>query len=412
MAATASTTSRRRFRAGLSAFVAGLLFLASTAHAQDAPQRLRINLAERFPGLQRLWSPFEGGGNVSRNSQPSVGLDPLDDLLREPEAQAPAPPGALLSQLPTQRTPIRSSPSSTSPLPPLDPGEAFPPTVVFEDTLDPFGEEAFVVAPQRLTSHRNTFFQKLSLQASYIGNGNHEEDLGFTEIETYLTVAVPFPIVEWPLLITPYYQMRLLAGPLNTDLPPRLHDAYVDFMWVPQIVNRWLLILSVSPGVYTDFQKWNDDAFRITGKALVRYDLFPDELQIIAGVLYLGRDDLMLLPAGGVIWTPTDDLRLELIFPTPKLAARFNVGDGFEDWAYFRAEYGGNTYAITRENGEEDKVTWQDIRLLLGIERKLNGGAGFRIEAGYVLGRKVDFASNRGDFTAEDSWLLRGGVIF
>lgn len=388
-----------------------LLLSVCVASAQNATTRPQINLAERFPRLQRLLAPFEGRQDVYSEAQQSVGMQSLDELLIEPESLPPTPPANVRTQLPP-RTPIRSAPSSTSPLPPLDPGEAFTPGVVYDESLDPFADEEFLIAPQKLTSYRNTFFQKLSLQASYIGDGNHQEDLGFTELETYLTVAVPFPIVEWPLLITPYYQMRLLQGPLNTDLPPRLHDAYVDFMWVPQIVNRWLLILSVSPGIYSDFQKWQDDAFRITGKALVRYDYIPDRLQVIAGVLYLGRDNLMLLPAGGVIWTPTDDLRFELIFPTPKLAARFNVGQGFEDWAYFRAEYGGNTYAITRENGEEDKVTWQDIRLLLGVERKLNGGAGFRIEGGYVLGRRVDFVSNRGDFTAEDTWLVRGGVIF
>ena len=385
--------------------------LSPFAGAQEKPTRPQINLAKRFPGLQGLFAPRETRSDVYGSTQQSLGLKPLDELLTEPESMPPAPPGIPTSQLGREHKSIRSSPSSTSPLPPLDPAETLPPPLSFEG--DPAAEDqGFFPMPQRLTTFRNSFFQKLSLQATYLGYDNQPNGLGFTEIETYLTVAVPFPIVEWPLLITPYFQMRLLEGPLNTDLPPRLYDAYVEFMWVPQIVNRWLLILAVAPGVYTDFQQNSSDAMRITGKALVRYDLVPDVLQLIGGVLYLGRDSLPILPAVGVIWTPTDYIRYELIFPKPKLAQRFNVGVGFEDWLYFTAEYGGNTYAIRRENGDNDKVTWQDFRLLLGVERKLNGGAGMRLEGGYVLGRKVDFASNRGDFTATDTWLLRGGIVF
>ena len=93
------------------------------------------------------------------------------------------------------------------------------------------------------------------------------------------------------------------------------------------------------------------------------------------------------MPAGGFIWTPTDWSRLELIFPKPKLAQRVNVGPGFEDWIYTTAEFGGNTWPIVRTTGERDNLTYIDYRLLVGVERKLQGGAGYRLEAGYVFGR-------------------------
>ena len=263
----------------------------------------------------------------------------------------------------------------------------------------------------RLSSYRNGFFQKLSLTATWLPNGNDPQDFGFTEIDTFASFALPFPITAWPLVITPGYNMHMLSGPQSPDLPARLYDTYVDFMWLPTFVHRYTLLLAVTPGYYSDFQVGDADAFRITGKGLVIFDAIPDRLQLIGGVVYLGRDNLKLLPVGGAIWTPTDYLRLELIFPKPKAAVCVNAGVGFQDWIYTTAEYGGNTYAIQRSSGAHDKVTLQDYRILLGLERKLNGGTGYSVETGFVFGRQVDYLSG-GGFNPGNTFLLRAGVVF
>jgi hypothetical protein len=88
------------------------------------------------------------------------------------------------------------------------------------------------------------------------------------------------------------------------------------------------------------------------------------------------------------------------------------VGAGYEDWAYFLAEFGGNTWAIQRASGVGDKVTLADYRLMVGVERKLNGGAGYRLEGGYVFGRRVEYLSGVGDFTPPSTFIVRGGVTF
>ena len=275
-----------------------------------------------------------------------------------------------------------------------------------------FADEMYLNGPQKLNPYKDGFFQKLALSAAWIGNSNSPDDLGVTEVESYLTVALPAPIKEWPLLITPGYNMIFLDGPSVTDLPPRLNTAYIDFMWLPNVYGRWKLFLSAAPSVYTDFQAHDPDMFRVTGRALAIYDWTPDRLQVIAGVLYLGRDDVMLLPAGGVIWKPADWTNFELLFPKPKLSVRLNCGLGYEDWLYTTAEFGGNTWSIERISGLDDKVTYLDYRALLGIERKLNGGAGYRLEGGYVFGREITFASGIGDFNPKDTFILRGGISY
>ena len=51
---------------------------------------------------------------------------------------------------------------------------------------------------------------------------------------------------------------------------------------------------------------------------------------VLFGVLYLNRNDVAWLPAGGVIWMPSDSRRYELLFPKPKLDHRIMVGADFE----------------------------------------------------------------------------------
>jgi hypothetical protein len=277
-----------------------------------------------------------------------------------------------------------------------------------EDSLPPdwFVEEP---QPQKLSAYKNGFFQKLSLQADWLGNEGDPHDLGITEIETYVQVGLPAPIKEWPLLVTPGFNMAMIRGPTVTDLPPRLYVAYVDLMWLPQIVKGYTLLLSVVPSVFGDFDAHQ---FRLTGKSLLIVDLQPDRLQFVGGVLYLNRENIRLLPAGGFIWTPADWTRLELIFPKPKLAARWHIGPGFEDWIYTTAEFGGNTWPIFRTGGERDNVTYIDYRILIGFERKLQGGAGYRLEGGYVFGRSISFTSGNGNFDPQDTFMLRGGITY
>lgn len=277
------------------------------------------------------------------------------------------------------------------------------------------------VAPQELNSdgtpklspYKNGFFQKLCLSASWLGDGNNPDDLGITEIETSFTVAVPAPIRDWPLFIMPGYNMYLMADPGGArDLPPRLNTVYVDFTWAPLFFEHHRLLLSVAPSLFTDFEGDTSEGFRLTGKALYVWDTVPDKLQFVVGVLYLNRDNIRVLPAGGAIWKPTPDFCFEAIFPKPKLGMRVNVGAGYEDWIFVTAEFGGNTWAIVRDDGTPDKVTWSDYRLMTGYERRLDGGAGYRLEAGYVFGRQLEYASGIGDYDPQSTFLIRGGITF
>jgi hypothetical protein len=289
-------------------------------------------------------------------------------------------------------------------VPPLDP-----------EFAGQFGAKAEVVILPKLSKHKQGFFQKFDLTTTYI-DGGRVNDMGITELETFVTVALPFPTVEQPLLITPAFETRFFDGPLSPDVPGTVYSSYLQFMWLPKVGKRWMGIFGIEPGWYGDYKAKDADYFRLLGRALVRYEFIPDRLQLVAGLLYLDREDINYLPAGGVIWMPTDDWEFELLYPKPKVAYRLRPatsgGRAVEWWAYTGAEFGGDTWTVQRVSGVEDKLTLFDIRAYIGIDRRLDGGSSLRFELGWVFARTLSYSSTPGDLDMPSTVMLRGGLTY
>ena len=115
----------------------------------------------------------------------------------------------------------------------------------------------------------------------------------------------------------------------------------------------------------------------------------------------------------GAIWNPTPYWNLELVFPRPKLARLINYGANHSDWVYVLGEFGGNSWAVQRDSGLQDKVTLRDLRVMLGIERRKNGGVNYRAEVGFVFAREIEYLSAPGaNYEPADTVLLRIGTTF
>jgi len=256
-----------------------------------------------------------------------------------------------------------------------------------------------------------SFFQKAQFAATVLPGARSATDMRITELELALTFAAPLPTENHPLLITPSFETRFLEGPLGVDTPGQLHSAFVQFIWVPQITTNWSLILGIEPGVYGDFENSDDDAFRLLGRGLVRYQPYPGRLEFVAGLLYLDRDDVNILPAGGVLWSPTDNLKLDIIFPAPKLAYRYFYDGRKSRWIYLAGEFGGDTWAVRRENGAADRLTLSDLRASVGLETMFGGGTGWRLEVGYVFSRNLEYTDGT-DVTLDDAIMLRAVVSY
>ena len=314
-----------------------------------------------------------------------AGVPPVDRLGQSWMEPAPHSAGAVSPNVPLDPT-----------LPPPPPG--WDPAVFWAD-----GQPGELLPP--LTTHRNGFFQWLEVSAAWLPQLGGE--LGITEVKTDLTVALPAPTPRFPLLISPVFHYYSLSGPTTIDAPPEVFETWLEAMWVPSIGERWRGFLSVAPGVYADFDAYGSDAFRMTGRAIVNYRWRPDQLELFAGLLYLNRNDYLMLPAGGILWVPNRDTRLEIFFPKPKLARRYRWGQRFEDWVYIGGEFGGNTYWVRRRSGVEDLITLRDWRIYFGTERKWDGGSRLQLELGYIFSRVIEYRRDSSSYPFDDTLMLR-----
>ena len=154
-------------------------------------------------------------------------------------------------------------------------------------------------------------------------------------------------------------------------------------------------------------------------------------IQLAAGVVYLDRLDVKLLPAGGVIWTPHPKARYEIVFPKPKIARYwFTSGTNTEWWWYITGEYGGGSWTIDRafadpmRSGFHDRIDINDLRIGGGLEFRPiksldNSPRAFGrnyigyIEAAYIFDRQIVYKSWRPrSFDLSDTVMLRAGIRF
>ncbi len=195
--------------------------------------------------------------------------------------------------------------------------------------------------------------------------------------------GVPCPTHNSPLLIEPGTDFSVLNVP-GFNLPPTVHDDYLEFHWLAKINDFW----GLRPDGYARLaqrlskRKW----FASVSVGIARGGVYTwsDNLKIAVGAAYWGRFDANVVPAGGILWTPNADTRFELITPKPRIAYRMDCGQSFERWAYIAGEFGGGQWAIEQTPGFDNELKYSDYRVMLGMEHKsldlgLNGFAGIRL---------------------------------
>jgi hypothetical protein len=394
------------------AVVAALLALAGSfpAVAQDVKWR-----APRLPGGAGFQPAVKSDANAAASKMPAP-------LAPQPVAQVPfRPPPVDSLPPPVLRSVVAPPPTMPSTLPPetIAPGptDGFDPLGTFfsyaDETLPEIEEWERNTPPliSHLVPNKPGLFQKFGLSGSWVEGGTEGRAPAIGDLSTYTTFAVPFPIREWPLYITPGADVRTLDGPAHPDLPPRLYDAYFDFTWKLRITQRSSHVISVAPGYYSDFEQSSGHAFRLTGKWVGTYDVVKHRISLMTGTIYLGRDDLKTLFMGGLVFTPNDWSRFEAVFPSPRASLRLRATESFEDWIYTGADfYGGQTYAIERADTSLDRVTLRDNRAVLGLERRRNGGAGWHLESGWVFDRDVLYHNNSSqDFSPKPTYYFHVG---
>ena len=260
---------------------------------------------------------------------------------------------------------------------------------------------------------RNSFFQKANFGAAWMPRFE-SDGLGVTQFNTNIVTAVPFFEFSKPLTITPEYTVRFLDGPDFIDVPSRLHDAELKLSHIRRLNDRWVFNGGLTLGTYADDHSFGaDDAFRVSGRALGIYQASPAHKWIV-GVLYLNRAGASVVPAAGYLYW-TDDLRIDVVMPQPKVAWRtWSCGaPGYnERWFYVQGDFGGGIWAVERADGSPDTLSYSDLRIILGTERKHIGNISRRWEFGYVFNRELEYDSYGADIEIDDTIFFRGVLTY
>jgi hypothetical protein len=259
------------------------------------------------------------------------------------------------------------------------------------------------------------FIQDVRFRETWLEGGDDPTDLDINDIEFGLTFTWPnFLTTNQPLYISPAFALHLWDGPqgIPADLPSKAYSAYLDFQYATDPALQIGAELGVRVGVYTDFDTLNSDSLRIQGLALGVARLTPT-VTFKFGVMYLDRNKIKLLPAGGILWTPTPQVRFDIFFPQPRLSAYLMTVGRYEVWWYLAGEYGGGAWTIERADGTNDRIDINDIRFSGGLE--WTGPRGFTafFEVGYVFEREVFYVVDPTDtFEPPDTVMLRAGFAW
>lgn len=284
-----------------------------------------------------------------------------------------------------------------------------------QQTLTPANQTS--VDPQEALppGAREGVFQKIYATGTWLPAMSDDLDaLGFGELETGVVFGFPFFRRDTPLLVTPQFGVHFLENTDGLDVPDALYDAAVEFRHLRKFGGGpFAMDVAATVGYYSDFEQGSSDAVRVTGRGIAVYEAYPGTKWLL-GAAYVNRAGASVLPIFGVIHEPRPDLRLELVFPRPRIAWQ-TAGSAPRDerWLYVAGEFGGGVWSVTRPSTDDlDLLNTSDWRLMVGYERKVLHGLTRRYEIGYVFNRELEYDGDPSEVALDDTIMARVGLTY
>ena len=216
------------------------------------------------------------------------------------------------------------------------------------------------------------FNDRLSFNALWMSDGG-DDSLGNTELRGQSRFAIPCQMFGNTMFyVAPGFQVNFWKNaPAAPQYAYTMRDttfgSWIDAGIEPYLGNEIRFDLWGSIGVYSDFNKITNDCIYVRGVARGYYQ-YTKNFELMAGVIYLNRERIKLMPTFGVLWTPSPDFECHLIFPEPKVLRRIYTVSDTQWWAYVRGEYGGGSWAVVNSDRSVFRTDYNDIRVALGLE--------------------------------------------
>ena len=294
----------------------------------------------------------------------------------------------------------------------LNPEDPSPPTkqlaLISHMKGGPVGRE------QELERYKRQPLQSVSVKlggVSGVSSGGLQQ--GFVDLG--VGTGIPLGSFDHLLGVTPRVRIDWLGLdddtvlPANFKVPDALYQFELQFFYRREFSERLSVLAIASPAIRSDLTTDNR-ALRLCALGLVNWEWLRDRVTLSAGVVMLGRADLPVLPALGLLWTPNRRTRFDLRFPLARVSYRLTKnGAQSETWAYLTGGLGGTTWAVTRKDQETDEFSLRDYRLLAGWERIVSGGGGCFAEIGVAMGRRLEWEQPELEVSIPTSAMIQAG---
>ena len=408
---------------------ASLLLIANVGWSQRVrlPQTPAIN-ETAFQGSVDGLVPVPQTAPPVYGAAPTITSGQPFDPYATGQGAAASPPSLLGAPTATpyggSATPFWQSPGCGAPCGPIGGGFPQQPPVLFPGGLSP----SLPGWPQAQPGPYMRFFQNLRLQYTWLAGKFRADQMDTHDVE--LATTVNFPNFLWsgqPLQVSPVFIFHSWSHPRTnsalfpTELSSSVYSAYGTTHWQPMLTPSLGADVDVSVGVFSDFSSVDSrDSIRVFGTAIAVLAVAPT-ITLKAGINYLDRLDLKLLPAFGVLWTPNPQTRFDIFFPRPKLAQYLTTIGNTDVWWYVNGEYGGGSWAVERSllvgnafvpHTGDPRVDINDVRLGIGLEWTGQSGVRGFLETAYVFDRQIVFAAGSPDVSLSDTVMLRGGLAY
>ncbi len=308
--------------------------------------------------------------------------------------------------------PWTASPALAAPIadPAVIPAGAIVPSTPIAPGQGPLFDDLGGRTGEQLRGPPDRFWYTRNMSAAWLPKFG-ADGFGTTDVALATSLA-PVWFDELPaLLVTPGFGFHFWQAPDVLELPSTVYDASIDFAWRTPVTDRWGFGFGLTPGVYGDYRQWSPSAFQLTGWGLVDWDITPT-WTVVAGAAVVRQLDMRVLPVGGLIWTPNEDHRLELLVPRSRYVRKVrSFARGGGAWAYTALQFGGGSWAVTLPDDTTALVTVSDLRAVLGLEWFRTRTVAGIAEAGYVFARTIS-ANRVPEFNPADTLMLSAGATF
>ncbi|MEP6686579.1 MAG: DUF6268 family outer membrane beta-barrel protein [Verrucomicrobiota bacterium] len=261
-------------------------------------------------------------------------------------------------------------------------------------------DKDFSKASNEVVEEPYRFSAEFTIEQAYIGGSDVQRGgRAVTDFDEYYSnlAFVYTPRIKFGVLRLGAQWERFSFGFPNggQQLPNTLQSVNSIVGLDTKFSDSFLIRLEAQPGLYgTSFDHLDGDSFNVPFVLGGTY-IYSPELQFVFGVGVNVQGRFPVIPGGGIRWKFAPQWTLNAVLPTPRLeyepchSVKLFAGADIKANTFRTDDRFGDSHGDTSLNSAW--LSYEEVRLGVGAEWKINSSLSFTIEGGYVPYRQFDF---------------------